>query len=207
LSRLSLSFWSGVGPHAVAPASLPHELLTSIVRAPRETPAYGIADQPLEPELFAEGVISTPGDESGGSMSPDGRDFYFRKVAAYTLDPSLTLMCVSHYRGGKWTKPEGLPVSGRYADSPPMLSPDGKQLFFSSQRPLPGEEPSSNPPFHIWVAARAENGWAIRDLCLPSAHRDRLDSDVPLVQMALDVLLSISGTKSCEVVSGAFKPR
>jgi hypothetical protein len=93
-------------------------------------------------------------------MSPDGRDFYFRKVAPYTLDPSLTLMCVSHYRGGKWTKPEGLPFSGRYADSPPMLSPDGKQLFFSSQRPLPGEEPSSNPPFHIWVAATAENGWA-----------------------------------------------
>jgi Tol biopolymer transport system component len=152
--------WSGVGPHAVAPGSLPLELLTSIVGGPRETQAYGIADEPLQPKLFAEGVISTPGDESGGSMSPDGRDFYFRKVAPYTLDPSLTLMCVSHYRGGKWTKPEGLPFSGQYADSPPMLSPDGQQLFFSTQRPLPGEEPSSNPVFHIWVAEKAENGWA-----------------------------------------------
>jgi Tol biopolymer transport system component len=151
--------WSGVGPHAAAPNSLPLELLTSIVRGPQETQTYGIADEPLEPKLFAEGVISTPGDESGGSMSPDGRDFYFRKVAPYTLDPSLTLMCVSHYRGGKWTKPEGLPFSGQYNDSPPMLSPDGNQLFFSTQRPLPGEEPSSNPVFHIWVAEKAENGW------------------------------------------------
>ena len=152
--------WSGFAPHAVAPGSLPIELLTRVVRGPLETHAYGIADEPLEPKLFAEGVISTPDDESGASMSPDGRDFYFRKVAPYTLDPSLTLMCVSHYRGGKWTKPEGLPFSGQYADSPPMVSPDGKQLFFSSQRPLPGEEPSANSAFHIWVAEKEENGWA-----------------------------------------------
>lgn len=152
--------WSGVGAHAVARGSLPVELLSSVVRGPHETQAYGIADEPLEPKLFAEGVISTPDDESGGSMSPDGKDFYFRKVAPYTLDPLLTLMCVSHYRGGKWTKPEGLPFSGKYADSPPMLSPEGNELFFSSQRPLPGEEPSSNPALHIWVAEKGENGWA-----------------------------------------------
>ena len=152
--------WTGVGSRSLSPGSRPLEQLTNGVSGPREAQAYGIADEPLEPKLFGEGVISTPDDESGGSMSPDGREFYFRKVAPYTLDPSLTLMCVSHYRGGKWTKPEGLPFSGQYVDSPPMLSPDGSQLFFSSQRPLPGEEPSSNPAFHIWVAEKTENGWA-----------------------------------------------
>jgi hypothetical protein len=152
--------WTGPASDSVSPGSRPLERLTRGVPRPREAQTYGIADEPLEPKLFAEGVISTPADESGGSMSPDGEDFYFRKVAPYTLDPSLTLMCVSHYRGGKWTKPEGLPFSGRYADSPPMLSPDGKQMFFSSQRPIPGEEPSPTPAFHIWVAAKTENGWA-----------------------------------------------
>jgi WD40-like Beta Propeller Repeat len=152
--------WTSVGSRSISPGSRPLEGLTNVVRGPREAQAYGIADEPLEPKLFGEGVISTPDDESGGSMSPDGREFYFRKVAPYTLDPSLTLMCVSHYRGGKWTKPEGLPFSGQYVDSPPMLSPDGNQLFFSSQRPLPGENPSSNPAFHIWVAEKTENGWA-----------------------------------------------
>jgi hypothetical protein len=149
--------WSAV--HAVAPSPPPVELLASFVREV-QSQAYGIADEPLEPKLFAEGVISTPDDESGASMSLEGKDFYFRKVAPYTLDPSLTLMCVSHYRRGKWTKPEGLPFSGQYADSPPMLSPDGTHLFFSSQRPLPGANPSSNPASHIWVAEKTENGWA-----------------------------------------------
>jgi hypothetical protein len=148
---------SGVGPQVIA---RPLGRLISMVHAPREVPAYGIADEPLEPRMFAEGVISTTDDESGSSLSPDGRDFYFRKVAPYTLDPSLTLMCVSHYRDGRWTKPEGLAFSGQYADSPPMLSPDGQQLFFSSQRPLPGEEPSSNSAFHLWVAEKTESGWS-----------------------------------------------
>ena len=152
--------WRGAVPRATTPGRLSLDLVTSVVRGQHEAQAYGIADEPLEPKMFAEGVISTPGDESGGSMSPDGKDFYFRKVAPYTLDPALTLMCVSHYHGGKWTKPEGLSFSGEYADSPPMLSPDGKQLFFSSQRPLPGQERSSNPVFHIWVAQKTENGWA-----------------------------------------------
>lgn len=150
----------GIIPHALAPGSLPIKLLTNVVYVTPEVHAYGIADEPLEPKLFAEGVISTPGDESGGSVSPDGRNFYFRKIAPYTLDPSMTLMCVSHFRDGKWTKPEGLSFSGQYVDSPPMLSPDGEQLFFSSQRPLPGDEPSRNPAFHIWVAEKAENGWS-----------------------------------------------
>lgn len=151
--------WSAVALHLVAPSSPLVEPLTSFVREPLESRAYGLGDEPLEPKLFAEGIISTPDDESGSSLSPDGKDFYFRKVAPYTLDPSLTLMCVSHFREGKWTRPEGLSFSGQYADSPPMLSPDGTQMFFSSQRPLPGKGPSSNPVFHIWVAEKTESGW------------------------------------------------
>ena len=37
------------------------------------------------PHLFAEGVISTPGDEAGGVFSPDGNEFYFAR-----LNPTTT---------------------------------------------------------------------------------------------------------------------
>jgi hypothetical protein len=60
--------WSGVGPHGAAPGSLSLQLLTNVVRGPRETQAYGIADEPLKPKLFADRVISTPDDESGGTV-------------------------------------------------------------------------------------------------------------------------------------------
>lgn len=106
-----------------------------------------------KPELIGEGVISTPDDEFGGDISPDGKTIYYDiTVPAHYL----YVMCESHLVDGKWQKPEVLPFSGLYRDSDPVLTPDGKALLFASDRPRHGQDEHS---FYIWSATRTENGW------------------------------------------------
>src|SRR5262245_50025861 len=92
-----------------------------------------------EPRLFAEGVVSTEGEESNGSFSPEGREYYFAKFNSYTTGPHWWLICVTRFGGGRWSKPEIVSFSGRYLDFAPRISPDGARLYFASSRPVPGK--------------------------------------------------------------------
>ena len=76
-----------------------------------------------QPQLFAEGIVSTSDDEFGGSLTPNGDTIYFSKSAPHSYRYS---MLKSHQvKGGAWSRPTMLPFSGRYTDSDPTLSPDG----------------------------------------------------------------------------------
>jgi WD40-like Beta Propeller Repeat len=134
-------------------------LLCGPVPLRAEGPGVSYEELPLGeegPHLFAEGVISTPDDEVGGVFSPDGKDFYFAKLNPTTTFPRLGLLCVSHWRDGKWTTPEVMPFSGKYLDFPPRLSPDGNAMFFASTRPLEGSKVRA---LRIWKVERVGNGW------------------------------------------------
>lgn len=116
--------------------------------------ARGTAEETAQAELIGEGVISTPDDEFGGSISPDGTAMYFDK----TVPPHyLYTLCVSHLLKGAWTTPEVMPFSGQYRDSDPVLSPDGNTLLFASDRPLAGSRGKS---FYIWASTKTKNGWS-----------------------------------------------
>jgi hypothetical protein len=108
------------------------------------------------PQLFAEGIVSTEDDEVGGTFSPDGSEFYFVKLNPYTTFPRLGLICVSRFRDGKWSVPEVVPFSGRYLDFPSKISPDGKTMYFSSSRPVLRK---AARVLRIWAVERAGNGW------------------------------------------------
>ncbi len=105
----------------------------------------------LEPELFAEGVISTPG-AFAVTFAPDGRTVYFAKAAREAGKP--TCLMVSRLRDGTWTAPERLAFSGEHGDFDPFLSPDGSRLFFASVRPLEGRKGPA-----LWTADKADGGW------------------------------------------------
>jgi hypothetical protein len=107
-----------------------------------------------KPEIIGEGAISTPDDEFGGSLSPDGTTIYFD----VTVPPHyLYALCESHLVNGQWQKPEVLPFSGSYRDSDPVLTPDGNTMLFASDRPRNGMESHS---FYIWSVRRTAKGWA-----------------------------------------------
>jgi hypothetical protein len=108
------------------------------------------------PHLFAEGVISTPGDEAGGVFSPDGNEFYFAKLNPTTTGSRIGLLCVSRWRKGKWSAPEVLPFSGKYLDFLPRLSPDGQAMYFESSRPTPDSKAHA---LRIWKVEKARHGW------------------------------------------------
>src|ERR1700733_5539251 len=94
------------------------------------------ADKVKEPVLFAPGIISTADDEFGSSFTPDGKTCYFSIKSPSTIASNVYVICVSHFKDGRWTEPEVAPFSGHYKDFNPCVSPDGLKLFFISNRPV-----------------------------------------------------------------------
>ncbi|HEX9959665.1 MAG TPA: hypothetical protein VGB00_01870, partial [Pyrinomonadaceae bacterium] len=106
------------------------------------------------PALFAEGVVNTAGDEYNPTFTPDGKTVYFTR----RLDrKGSEAIMFSKLENGKWTKPETAEFSGRFYDKEPMLSTDGKRIFFASERPN-GRDEKAN--FDIWTAEKTEKGWS-----------------------------------------------
>jgi Tol biopolymer transport system component len=105
------------------------------------------------PEMIGEGVISTPDDELGGTITADGQTIYFEKSAAPHY---LYILYESHLINGQWSMPTVLPFSGQYRDTDPVLSPDGTTLLFASDRPVNGQDQHH---FYIWAATKTATGW------------------------------------------------
>ena len=94
-----------------------------------------IIDTASRPKVFAEGAVSTPFSEWATSFSPDGNTVYFSRGAIYWT------VCYSKLVDGKWSRPVVAAFSGKYNDTDPFVSPDGKRMFFISNRPFKaGEE-------------------------------------------------------------------
>ena len=129
---------------------------TVATRSGSQNAPYAVAGSVSKPRIFGEEIISTVDDEQGGTFSPDGKEFYFTKVGAYTTFPRYSIICVSRFRDGKWSMPEVVSFSGRSLDFPPRLSPDGNKMFFASARPLTGANFSV---LRIWNVERTADGW------------------------------------------------
>jgi hypothetical protein len=108
----------------------------------------------LTAEVFAPGIVSTEHGEFCSVFSPDGNEFYF----ALTGAPYPVIVAMRQING-QWTEPEIAPFSGKYLDYDMAFTPDGKRLFFCSQRPLGGDGPPSNNT-DIWYVEREDTGWS-----------------------------------------------
>lgn len=105
------------------------------------------------PTLFAEGVINTAADEYNPTFTPDGKTVYFtRRIDRRGNE----VIMFSRLENGKWTTPQTAEFSGKFYDKEPMLSPDGKRIFFASERPN-GRDEKAN--FDIWMAEKTDKGW------------------------------------------------
>ena len=107
------------------------------------------------PSLFAPNVISTPDSgEAFGTLTPDGREFYFTKHHDFARHHIM----VSRLAQGPWSQPELVPISGVYNDREPRLSPDGKRLYFSSNRPPTPGDTARRRDLDLWFSDRQPNG-------------------------------------------------
>jgi hypothetical protein len=107
----------------------------------------------VAPEMVGEGIISTSQDEFGAMPDKDWTVMYFnRSIPAHYH----YVMYISRFEKGQWNTPEVLPFSGKYRDSDPVISVDGKTLYFVSDRPAKGLEANR---FHAWAVDRTAKGW------------------------------------------------
>jgi len=108
-----------------------------------------IIDSNAKASAFAPGVVSTTFPEWSPTFAPNGKTVYFvQGTICWTI-------VFSTESKGKWLRPRVASFSGRWKDSDPFISPDGKRLFFISNRPLKNSakgEVLKN--FHIWYVDR-----------------------------------------------------
>jgi hypothetical protein len=132
------------------PAPPPYELLPESVSGD-----YLGQDPPgPQPALFAPGVLSTCKEHSAAMFSPAGDEVYFGRMF-----PAV-IYCMKRI-GGRWTEPFAVPFSGEYNDLYPSISPDGKTVFFSSDRPV--EDGGGRLPrgqVRLWMCERTDETWS-----------------------------------------------
>jgi Tol biopolymer transport system component len=89
------------------------------------------------------------------AISPDGNELF------YTVEMPQNVFSMIIYMGkdskGNWSSPEVAPFSGNYMDLEPAFSPDGKKLFFVSNRPLQGDTAKD---FDIWCLTKTNGQWS-----------------------------------------------
>lgn len=112
----------------------------------------------LEPALFAPDFLSTDLCERDITFSPDGREIYYSIQGGNTFADWFSVIVCTRQEGGRWTPPRLAPFSGRYTDLEPCLAPDGRRLYFASNRPLAdGGAPKKD--FDVWFVERTAGGW------------------------------------------------
>ena len=119
-----------------------------IYRAVAVDGAYPVAS-PLE-------AIDTPESEGNPAISPDGTLLVF--VGERAGGAGGDDLWASRFRDGAWTPAKNLAVANSpQADFAPAFSPDGRYLFFTSERPGVVPAPASGRPpgdiYQIDVAA------------------------------------------------------
>lgn len=116
---------------------------------------YGNFSQSKTPQLFAEGIISEQGnDELFITFTPDMKTLFFTK----RMPGGVFTIHFSEKKNDTWTTPQVASFSGKFKDQAPFISPDGKKLFYYSNRPLQGDKPKEDND--IWMVRKTKNGWS-----------------------------------------------
>lgn len=106
------------------------------------------------PLLFAPNIVCNGMNNRDMTILPDGSEMYF----SASLGEYATIL-FSRRVNGIWTKPEvaSFATDTDFASIEPCISPDGKKLFFASDRPIPDSLEKAD--FNIWVMNRKSDSW------------------------------------------------
>ena len=112
------------------------------------------------PSIFAPGIASTEHhDDFAPAFSPDGRQVILR-ILGKVGDQTVGVFFASRMGDdGCWSAPEPLPFSGETMDGAMSFSPDGSRLFFTSRRPVDGDE-AGETRSRVWYSDRDGDSWS-----------------------------------------------
>lgn len=116
-------------------------------------PYLGQKEPGTTPEVFAPGIVSTDAHEFSCSFTPDGNEFYFTRK---DLAAGIPLIMVTRLVDGAWTKPDIVPFIEKTMSFEPRVTVDGKRLYFTSGKVIPGQQ---GPPMNIFYVEREGANW------------------------------------------------
>jgi len=105
------------------------------------------------PRLFAEGILTDGLSNRDFTISPQGDEIFFTLQQPRFVTSTILRI---QKKNGKWGQPEVASFSGRYRDLEASFAPDGKTIYFSSDRPL--NDTIAKKDFDIWRVKRDKTG-------------------------------------------------
>lgn len=112
-------------------------------------------------ERVAPGVISTDLNETFPAEDPLDGSLWFSR---YENNFGEQTIWRARRSASGWEPPEIVSFSGTWGDRAPRFSPDGRQLYFTSNRPVHSED-SEPGDVNIWVVTRHDDdSWAAPEL-------------------------------------------
>ena len=124
---------------------------SSFAQSPPPHPFFGLRADSVQ--IVLPGTISTGLGERDGCFTADGKEFYYSVWTG-----TYGAIVATRLEASGWTRPEVVPFSGRYSDLEAFIAPDGKGMYFASNRPDSGDGPPGD--FDIWYVDRVGSGWS-----------------------------------------------
>jgi len=127
-------------------------------------PYLGQKPPDLKPLVFAQDIIE-PNLHGCPVFTPDGMEAYWSTMAGFRMHYSTIV-------DGVWSVPKEFkfPRELNWSDSP-ILTPDGKRLFFNSRVP---RSAGGDPKENIWFMERDGDGWSAPQQLGEKVNRLRL---------------------------------
>ncbi|ACT93011.1 WD40 domain protein beta Propeller [Dyadobacter fermentans DSM 18053] len=133
--------------------SLPQSAIAQTT-IPQDSAYLGQKPPGIAPVIFARDRASLIDYyEYGSVFSKDGSEFYY----AVIVNSKPQIRCIRYEKNG-WTAPKVIIASKEYEYNDPFLSPDGKRLYFISDRAADGRGPKKD--FDIWYVERKNGDWS-----------------------------------------------
>ena len=109
-----------------------------------------------QPEAFLPDIFESYPHVRDFTMSPDGTEIYF------TVDDLKSRIAVISYISKTedgWSHPRSVSFTGMYRDIEAAFSPDGKRLYFVSNRPV-HKDSIAPKDYDIWFVERINDAWS-----------------------------------------------
>ena len=108
------------------------------------------------PEVFAEGVISMKDiNVFNFAFTNNDKTIYFTRRQGNEKQK----IYFSNFENNKWTEPQIASFSTD-RDETPFITPDGKTLYFGSQRSIPKRQNKGNFDMNIWKTDWKNGKWS-----------------------------------------------
>jgi len=145
--------------------------------------------QELGVEVVGQGVISTSGNQTFPAEDPtDGSLWY----SVYDDDFAGQTIMVAQQTNSGWAPPAVASFSGTHGDRAPRFSPDGRYLYFTSNRPRTTDGTSDD--MNIWRVARSNGTWSEPEPLGDPVNSDGQDIHASVTNSAIWVASNRAGT-------------